>query len=79
MVAQRRAGCEHAVIAMAMYSGRWHQGGDPVDDLQRTERQFGGAVGLWLGQMIVRQAKLGASCRVKVPVGRAIRKIVRKG
>ena len=31
LVAQRRAGCEHAVIAMAMYSGRWHQGGDPVE------------------------------------------------
>jgi hypothetical protein len=28
---------------------------------------------------LVRQAKLGASCRVQVPVGRAIRKIVRKG
>jgi signal transduction histidine kinase len=32
-----------------------------------------------LKQILVRQAKLGASCRVQVPVGRGIRKISRKG
>jgi hypothetical protein len=28
---------------------------------------------------LVRQAKLGASCRVKVPVGRETRTVTRKG
>jgi len=50
--AQRRVRREHAVIAMAMYSGRRHQGGDPVDELQRAERLLGGPVGLWLGQVV---------------------------
>jgi hypothetical protein len=31
------------------------------------------------GEALVRQAKLGASCRVKVPVGRETRTVTRKG
>ena len=37
---------------MPMHPGGRHQGGDSVDQFQRVERQLGGAVGLWLGQMI---------------------------
>ena len=50
--AQRRVGCKHAVIAMAMYAGRWHQCGNPVDQLQRGERDLDAPIGLRLGQMV---------------------------
>ena len=52
LVAQRRVGCEDAVIAMSVHPGRRHQCGDSVDQFQRAERQLGGAVDLWLGQVI---------------------------
>jgi hypothetical protein len=38
-----------------------------------------GGDGISVETFLVRQAKLGASCRVQVPVGRGIRKISRKG
>ncbi len=37
---------------MAVYSGRWHESGNPIDQLQRAERQLGGTVGLRLGEMV---------------------------
>jgi len=52
LVAQRRVGCEHAVIAMAMHTRAWHERGNPVDEFQRAERQLAGLVGLRLGQVI---------------------------
>ncbi len=47
----------------------WQQGSHP----QRIEHE---AV---MRQTLVRQAKLGASCRVKVPAGRETRTVTRKG
>ncbi len=52
MTWERRVGCEDAVIAMPMHPGRRHQGGDPVDQLQRGEEQPGSAIGLRLGQVL---------------------------
>ena len=61
LVAQRRVGCEHAVIAMAVYAGRWHECGNPIDQLERGERQLGGrhrvAAWLWAGWLTTAQIK----------------------
>ena len=40
------------MIAMSMHPGWRHQGGDPIDQLQRAEKQLGGSVGLRLGQVV---------------------------
>ena len=37
---------------MAMYAGRWHECGNPINQLQRGERELGAPIGLRLGQMV---------------------------
>ena len=45
--AQQRAGCQHTMVAVAVYARRGDQGGEMVDELQR-----GASVALGLRQTI---------------------------
>lgn len=51
--AQRRVGCQHAVVVMAVPVRRRDRGGEVVDELQQGEGQRGASVARGLGKTIV--------------------------
>ena len=50
--AQRRMGCQHTVVAVAVPAWRRDQGGEMVDERQRGGGQRGASVALWLRQTL---------------------------